>query len=174
MIDGTTWRRTTYSVVLLSVWTLVPLENFMLFVFIEVQVRPNVYTPSWTLPTFQIIMLFRKVHILFSAFFSWVKKTLWTQELLKRHLLLWTLSNQSMLKLVRELINHLSLQVQVLNDEPIGSAELTSKTRNLCANYTNTQVVMCTSTTSVTVHKWSIHSSRDNPHSGSSLKGQSA
>lgn len=118
-----------------------------------------------TFPPFKLLCYSEKCTFYSVRFFSWVKKTLWTQELLKRHLLLWTLLNQSMLKLVRELINHLSLQVQVLNDEPIGSAELTSKTRNLCANYTNTQVVMCTSTTSVTVHKWSIHSSRDNLHS---------
>lgn len=134
----------------------------MSFILFSVQVLPGFCPQDLHFPPFNFLCYSERCTFCVCAFLVFIKTLQWTQELLKRRYADLTLSKLSTPKLVRELTNHLSLLVKELKVELLGSAELTSKTKNLCANYTNTQVETCTSTTSVTVHKWSIHTSKDN------------
>lgn len=96
------------------------------------------------IPAYMLFKLFRSLS-LWHFYFKTLQQ--WTHVLLKRHLLLWTLSNQSMLNVLNEQTNHLLLNEQELNEEPAGLAGHISVTSNLYASCISTHQVTTTSTT---------------------------
>lgn len=129
------------------------------------------FTPCCTFPPCRLLCYSEECTFYSVRFLDSFKTLRWTQELLKRRYADLTLSKLSTLKSVKELINHLSLLVKEPKVELHGSVGLTSKTRSWFVNFTNTTLETCTSTTSVTVHKWSIHTFKDNLHSRLSFSG---